>query len=103
MKMQVLFRGVDDWEEVYINGELIHESVTDDLAPPKFDRLLDWLLKQPEIDLEYRIFFPDYKYGGEGDYKPPLHIMTGETYWADWEKGQTILPTGEDEDVADIS
>jgi len=84
MKIKILDRVCDDWHEIYANGELIFEGEL--TAEILLQRILDWLGRQKEIKVEFKAYHPPYEYDGKGDYEPPLHTMTGENYWSDWEK-----------------
>ena len=86
MKIQILDRYIkaDDWHEIYINGELLFEGELDKLT--LMEMFIGWLSTQEGFEVEMRCYEPLYEYDGVGDYEPPLHSMTGEDYWSDWEK-----------------
>ena len=86
MKIQILDRYIeaDDWHEIYANGELLFEGELH--AVKLLDIFLSWLAKREGVEVEIRFITPAYEYDGVGDYDPPLHSMTGENYWSDWEK-----------------
>lgn len=85
MKIQILDRYVkaDDWHEIYANGELLYEGEIE--AIQLLDTFLKWLGDREGVEVEIRFITPAYEYDGIGDYEPPLHSMTGENYWSDWE------------------
>lgn len=84
MKIQVLnrYEPLSDWQEVYINGELIYDGEAMFEQPAKL--LLEWFAKQDDMDVEIR----SYTISTEitNTYDPPLYSMTGKNYWSDWEK-----------------
>ena len=91
MKIQILDRYVkaDDWHEIYVNGEILFEGELD--AITLVQKLLNWLAEKEGVEIETRFITPAYEYDGVGDYEPPLHSMTGENYWSDWEKASDNL------------
>lgn len=85
MRIQILdrYEPKSNWHEVYINGEILFEGELG--VPIQFQALVDWLSRQPEIEIEIRAFTVEYAQKGEAEYMPPLRAMTGDLYWSDWD------------------
>ncbi len=85
MKIQILYRYEpnSEWHEIYANGDLLFEGD----FPIEFQAqvFINWLDKQPEMEVEIRNITVEYIQGPGEDYMPPVHSMTGESYWSDWE------------------
>ena len=85
-KTNVLLRYLDDWVEFYVDGKLIYEQEFISRVN-LFASFFMEALAHTGIDLEYRIYKIPYEYDEESeeDYAAPLHSMTGENYWSDWD------------------
>ena len=86
MKIQVLDRICSDWHELYVNGEIIYEGEHPTLPGGVLNSFLLWLGEQEDINLEFRVYHVHYEHNKDGEYEPPLRIMTGMEYWEDYEK-----------------
>ncbi len=93
--MKVLIRVVDDWVEIYINGKFVYDG---EWAINYV--LMDFLkcFAQTSIDItdvELR-FFEGHstaqltKDGKVEAVDIPLHTMTDENYWSDWDEAEII-------------
>lgn len=94
MKIQILDRYEvnSDWHEIYADGELLYEG---ELTVTKLlNRFIVWLSEKHEAEIEIREITLDYKPEEGEEYTPPLHAMTGESYWSDWENAEKrdLLP-----------
>lgn len=91
MKLQVLDRieQYSDWHEIYINGDLVFEGEASERdLKLTVETVLGYLADKVEVDVEIRKFYIDYSPDENEEYSPPLHSMTGETYWEDWERAE---------------
>lgn len=85
MKIQILTRHEpkSDWYEIYADRELIYEgelTVTNLL-----NSLMTWLANKDGVEIELRKITIEYNGDDSEDYRPPLHAITAESYWSDWE------------------
>lgn len=85
MKIQILnrYETGSDWHEIYANGELLYEgelTITNLLQA-----FLEWLATKNDVEIEMRFKTFTYETPENGEYAPPLHSMTGELYWDEWE------------------
>jgi hypothetical protein len=91
MFIQILdrFEPHSEWHEIYINGDLVFEGeIPKQGLDFAINKLLEWLHGKTELDVETRKFIVDYSPDEHKEYSPPLHSITGETYWEDWEKAK---------------
>lgn len=85
MKIQVLdrYEPKSEWHEIYADGELLYEG---ELTITVFlRRFLEWLGERHDVEVEIRDVIVEYDDEG-GEYNAPVHAITGELYWSDWEK-----------------
>jgi hypothetical protein len=85
MLIQILdrYETESDWHEIYANGELLYEG---ELTVTRLlQRFLTWLAEKENVELEIRDVVFSYETPEDGEYAPPLHSMTGESYWSEWE------------------
>ena len=85
MKIQILdrYEPKSEWHELYANGDLLYEG---ELTVSTFlRRFLEWLGERHDVEVEIRDVIVEYDGDPSGDYKAPVHAITGESYWDDWE------------------
>lgn len=93
-RLRILVRYVDDWAEIYLEGELTYEGSSSNMefGIKMLRSLTGWLNEAHDWDIEYRVFKSDYEFNEEVDknYNPPLFTITGEKYWSDWDRAERM-------------
>ena len=90
MVIQILdrFEPTSEWHEIYANGTLLFEG---EQAPhSQLQIFIGWLANQDDMDVDVRAFTVEYEQKVDDDFMPPLHAMTGDLYWDDWERAKGI-------------
>jgi HD-like signal output (HDOD) protein len=86
MKIQILdrYEPKSEWHEIYANGELLYEG---ELTLTTFlKRFLEWLGEHHDVEVETKYVIVEYDDDENEEYTAPVHAITGELYWSDWEK-----------------
>lgn len=93
-RIEILQRTVDDWKELYINGELRYEGDEFDIVEnDEALAIIKWL-DGKLCHVEVRIYAPNFKYDEKTnkEYDAPLNVITNKNYWEDWDKAEKIYP-----------
>jgi len=99
-KLQILKRQVDDWVEIYINGDLVHDGSVDDFSLDVLLALAQYIDEDGIADVEVRevnmetesTLATEENDGNSDDYKARLFTITDKNYWEDWKDAEVIYP-----------
>ncbi len=97
--MKILIRVVDDWGEIYVDGEFVFDGLWS-----THNIILDFVQALRDVtDIEVRFFEGNSvvqlsKSGKVEAYSTPLHVMTGKNYWYNWDVAEIVPMVKKDDD-----